>query len=169
MPARFVPSGFSGTWVEKYVHEVIEKYLSDSWTEDHIPKKSDISFGYALGQNVSDTRKIVALKCLDGGFEIYDKGTNYASCMYINKVVVHLEGRLISGNFQKDSPIQLEQMKLNILNIINGDPLALKDAEGFHRMVAVSSDPVYPLKDKVNWFGLDLNITVTRFMTRIIT
>jgi len=164
---KFIPSGFIGTWTEKYVHEVIEKYLSDSWTENDIPKKSEISFGYALGQNVGDTRKSVALKCLDGGQEIYDKGTNYASCMYINKVVAHLEGRLSTGNFQKDSPVQLEQTKLKIMNIINGNPLALKDTEGFHRMVTTSSDPVYPLKDRPNFFGLDINITVTRFMTRI--
>jgi hypothetical protein len=166
MAKKFVPSGFTGLWTEKYVHEVIEKYLSDSWTEDDIPKKSEISFGYALGQNVTDVRKSVALKCLDGGQEVIDKGTNYASAIYVNKVVVHLEGRLASGNFQKDSPVSLEQTKLKIINIINGDPLALKEEEGYHRMVINSSDPVYPLKDKVNFFGLDVNITVTRFMTR---
>jgi hypothetical protein len=87
--------------------------------------------------------------------------------MYINKVAVHLESRLVSGNFQKDSPINLEYTKLTILDIINGNPLALKDSEGIHRMVATSSDPVYPLKDKINWFGLDVNIIVTRFMTRV--
>jgi hypothetical protein len=167
MVTKFVPSGFTGEWVLKPMNEVIEKYLSDTWTENDTPKKSEISFGYALGQNVGDTRKVVALKCLDGGQENYDKGTNYASCMYINKVVVHLEGRLITGNFQKDSPIQLEQMKLKIMDIINGDPMALKDIEGIHRMLASTSDPVYPLKDKVNWFGLDVNITTTRFMSRI--
>ena len=155
MTKRFVPSGFTGTWTEKYVHEIIEQYLSTSWTETDIPKKSEISFGYALGQNVSDTRKSIALKCIDGGQEIIDKGTNYASAIYINKVAVHLEGRLSTGNFQRDSPLTLEQTKLKILNIINGDPLALRDTEGFHRMVGSSSDPVYPLKDKVNWFGLE--------------
>ncbi len=167
MPRKFVPSGFTGTWTEKYIHEVIEKYLYDSWTENNIPKRSEISFGYALGQNVSDSRKSVALKCLDGGQEVIDKGTNYASAMYVNKVVVHLEGRLSTGNFQKDSPVSLEQTKLQIMNIINGDPMALINTEGIFRMVASSSDPVYPLKDRVNFFGLDVNITVTRFMTRV--
>lgn len=166
MGKKFVPSGFSGSWTEKYVHEIIEKHLSDTWTENDIPKKSEISFGYALGQNVGDIRKSVALKCIDGGFEILDKGTNYASAMYINKVIVHLESRLVSGNFQKDSPITLEQTKLTIINIINGDPLALRETEGIHRIIASTSDPVYPIKDRVNWFALDVNITVTRFMTR---
>lgn len=166
---KFVPSGITGTWIKKSIHEVIEKYLSDSWTENDLPKKSEISFGYVLGQNVTDVRKSVALKCLDGGQEIIDKGTNYASAMYVNKVVAHLEGRLTTGNFQRDSPVSLEQMKLQIIDIINGNPLALAVTEGIHRMVATTSDPVYPLKDRVNWFGLDVNITVTRFMTRIFT
>lgn len=166
---KFVPSGFVGTWTEEYVNEIIEKYLMDTWTETDIPKKSEISFGYALGQEVgtSATRKIVALKCLDGGLKTFDKGTNYASAMYINTVVVHLEGRLTSGNFQKDSPVSLEQTKQTILDIINGDPLALRETKGIHRMIAESSDPVYPLKDRPNFFGLDVNITVTRFMTRV--
>lgn len=167
MVKRFVPSGFTGTWTEKYVHEIVEKYLSDAWTEDDIPKKSEISFGYALGQNVNDTRKSIALKCIDGGQDVIDKGTNYASTIYINKVAVHLESRLVTGNFQRDSPINLEQAKLKILNIINGDPLALRETEGIHRMIASSSDPVYPIKDRVNWYALDVNITVTRFMTRV--
>lgn len=166
MVTRFIPSGFTGEWVLKPINEIMEKHLYDSWTDDDIPKRSEISFGYALGQNVGDVRKSVALKCLDGGGDILDKGTNYASAMYINKVVVHLEGRLISGNFQKDSPVQLEQCKLKILDIINGNPLALRETEGIHRMVSNSSDPVYPLKDRTNYFGLDVNITVTRFMTR---
>lgn len=164
---KFIPSGFSGTWTIKPINEIIEKYLSDTWTEDDVPKKSEISFGYALGQNVSDTRKSIALKCVDGGGEVLDKGTNYASAMYINKVIVHLESRLASGNFQKDSPISLEYTKLKILDIINGNPLALNDTEGIHRMVASSSDPVHPIKDRVNWFYLDVNIIVTRFMTRV--
>lgn len=166
---EFKPSSITGTWEKKYVNEIIEKYLSDSWTEDDTPKKSEISFGYALGQEVGTvaTRKSVAIKCLDGGLKVIDKGTNYASAVYVNTVVAHLEGRLATGNFQKDSPVSLEQTKQTIIDIINGDPIALQSSEGFNRMIAESSDPVYPLKDRPNFFGLDVNITVTRFMTRI--
>ena len=167
---EFKPSSIVGIWVKKYVNEIIEKYLSDNWTEDNdTPKKSEISFGYALGQEVgtATARKKVAIKCLDGGLKIIDKGTNYASAIYINTVVAHLEASLTTGNFQKDSPISLEQTKQTILDIINGDPTALQVSEGFNRMIAETSDPVYPLKDRPNFFGLDVNITVTRFMTRI--
>ena len=168
---QFVPSSIVGAWTKKYVNEIIEKYLSDSWLETDTPKKSEISFGYAMGQEVgtSTTRKLVAVKCLDGGLKIIDKGTNYASAIYMNTVVAHLEGRLLQGNFQKDSPISLEQTKMTILDIINGNPTALTGIEGINRMIAESSDPVYPLKDRPNFFGLDVNIMVTRFMTRIDT
>lgn len=168
MGTKFIPSGFIGIWTEKYVHELVEKHLSDNWTEDDIPKKSEIKFGYLLEQNVG-TRVSLSLKCVDGGQEIFDKGTNFASCLYLSKVIVHLEGRLIMQNFSKDYPIGLEQMKLKVLNVINSDPTALKDTEGIHKMSAETSDPIYDIKDKQNWFALDVNITATRFMSRVTT
>jgi hypothetical protein len=165
---EFIPSGFVGEWEGKLVNKIIEKYLEDTWTEDDTPKKSEIKFGYILEQNISELKVTLALKCMDNGQKIIDKGTNYASCIYVNDVTVHIEGRKISDNYARDYPIGLEQVKLKVLNIINSDPLALKDTEGIHKLSIDVTDPVYPIKDKPNWFYLDIHVTVTRFMSKII-
>ena len=169
MVKKFVPSGRLEIYTEKLANEVVEKYLADSWTEDDTPKKSEIRFGYLLNQNVGDNRTSLSLKCLDGGQDVIDKGTNFASAIYLNKVIVHMEGRKIMNNATQDYPIELEQMKLKIINVINTDPTYLKSSEGYHRMVASTSDPISKLKDKQNWFYVDVYITVTRFMSQIDT
>jgi hypothetical protein len=166
--STFVPSGFLGDWVLKPMEGIIEKYLADNWTENDVPKKSEIRFGYLLSQNVGDVRTSLTLKCIDNGQEIYDKGTNYASCLFVNKVIVHIEGRRIMENVTKISPVGFEEMRLKVISIINSDPLGLKDSEGIHRLLVDISDPVYPIKDKQNWFAMDINVTTTRFMSRIV-
>jgi hypothetical protein len=165
---KYIPSGFQGDWVIKPIDRVIEKYLADNWTEDDMPKKSEIKFGYLLAQNVGDIRTSLALKCIDYGSEVYDKGTNYASCIISNKIVVHIEGRRIMENVTRIMPLWFEEMKLKILTVISADPLALKDTEGIHRLSVDTTDPIIPIKDKQNWFSMDINLTVTRFMSRVI-
>ena len=165
---KFVPSGFTGDWIQKPLEGIIEKHLADNWTEEDVPKKSEIKFGYLLNQNVGDVRTSLAIKCIDYGQEIYDKGTNYASCVFVNKVIVHIEGRRLMDNVSKISPINFEEMKLKITSIINGDPMALVSTEGIHRMIVENTDPIYPIKDKQNWFATDLNVTITRYMSRMV-
>jgi hypothetical protein len=165
---KFLPSGFAGEWTVKPIEKIIEKHISDNWTEDDVPKKSEIKFGYLLSQNVGDVRTSTAIKCIDNGQVIFDKGTNYASCMFVNKVIVHIEGRRLMENAARASPLGFEDMKLKVTSIINSDPMALKDTEGIHRMIVDVTDPIYPIKDRQNWFATDLNVTVTRFMSRII-
>ena len=71
-------------------------------------------------------------------------------------------------NVSKISPINFEEMKLKITSIINGDPMALVSTEGIHRMIVENTDPIYPIKDKQNWFATDLNVTITRYMSRMV-
>lgn len=153
-------------------HEVLEAYIKSKWTESDSPKLSEIKFDFTLEDKTPDKPGIdFALKCYYNGFEDSPHTANYQTIHRVDKVKIHIEGKSVMNNRQKDIPQNLLKMKDKIQSLITGDSTALYTTNGIYQMYVTKGDPIEEVykKDARNIFALDIYAECHYLLGRIIT
>lgn len=164
MVIKIVPTGLTD-YNSNYLHEIIEDYLYQNWSETDLPPRSQIKFNYKMDQNVVTGAKS-ALKCEDAGTldndSMYNNDTAWRE---VHGIDIWLESRAIS-NFAQDAPIELFQMKNKIRDIISRDRLALRNV-GVQLMTFYDTDRVEQDEIATYIFRMKVQLRLTQFMERI--
>lgn len=164
MVTKIVPVGLNDHNVD-YLHEIIEDYLYENWTDSDIPPRNQIKFSYKIDQNVVSGSKN-ALKCEDGGtLDEESLYNNDSAWKEIHGVNIWLESRAIN-NFVNDAPIELFQMKNKIRDIVNKDRLALRN-QGIHLLRFYDTDGVEQDEIATYIFRMKVEIRCTQFFEKI--
>jgi len=153
-------------------HEVIEAYLKSRWnntTDD--PKQDEINFSFTLEDKNPEKPGIdFAIKCYPNGFQDLPHTANYQTIRRMDKVKIHLEGRMVMNNRQKDIPVTLLAMKDKIVGCITGDSTALQATQGIYQMYVTGGEEIEEVykKDARNIFRLDMYCECHYLLGRII-
>jgi hypothetical protein len=162
---EFVPSGLTSDNTS-FIHEIIEDYLYNQWTDTDAVPRNTIRFSYKLDQNVVFNAKN-ALKCYDAGTNIESMVTNDSAMIHYTDVNITIETRAIN-NLINDIPVEIHGIKKKILNVINGNKTALRSS-GIHLMNIESNEMAIQDDKNPNVYTMTLNLRATQFMDKKIT
>ena len=122
-----------------FVHEVIEDYLYNQWSDADVVPRNRIRFSYKVDQNLIFNANC-ALKCYDNGSNEQPMYSNDAAIVVDNEILVICEVRSIN-NLANDVPNELITMKNKIRNVMMTNRMALEN-QGIVLITWVDSDPV---------------------------
>ena len=163
MAVKIVPVGLND-YNSNFLHEIIEDYLYQNWSDADIVPRNQIKFSYKVDQNVSPTARH-AIKCYDGGsFENESMYNNDTGWKEIHDIDVIIESRGIN-NFVNDAPIEIFHMKNKIRDIINRDRTALRNV-GIHMMTYVDDDRVEQDEQATYIYRMKVDVRCLQFMER---
>ena len=139
---KYVPIGLVNDDNTNLIHETLEDYLFNKWSDtDPIPR-NQIRFSYKMDQNVS-TNARNSIKTFDFGSNLNPETgntTNDSMKQEITTVQIVVETRSIN-NLQNDVPIELYKIKKQIRDIIQGDRTGLRPS-GIHLMTLLSNETI---------------------------
>lgn len=153
-------------------HEVIEAYIKSKFTETTVPKQSEIKFDFTLEDKTPDKPGIdYALKCYYNGFEDSPHTANYQTIHRVDKVRIHIEGKSVMNNRQKDIPVNFIKIRDIIQSAITGDSTALYTSNGIYQMYVTKGDAIEEVykKDARNIFAMDIFCECHYLLGRVIT
>ena len=136
--SEWVPVGLE-TQNNLLVHEQIEDYLYNQWTDADPVPRNRIRFSYKVDQNLVFNANC-ALKCYDNGSNEEGMYTNDSAIHANTEVLIVCEVRSIN-NLANDVPNELVMMKNKIRNVIMKDRMALQD-QGILLMTWLDNEPI---------------------------
>lgn len=163
MVTQLVPVGTSN-YNPNYLHEIVENYLYEHWSDSDPVPRNQIKFSYKMDQNVQ-TGARNSLKCYDGGKANETEPMYLGDQAFIETPMVHvvIESRAIN-NFVNDAPIELYKMDNKIRDVINLNREGLKPYASL--ITYINADPVEQDQDAPYIWRIKIYLRLKQFLER---
>jgi len=135
---EYVPVGLSSQ-NNLLVHEILEDYLYNQWSDSDTLPRNRIRFSYKVDQNLLFNANC-ALKCYDNGSDEESMYSNDGAMISNTEILVVCECRSIN-NIINDVPNELVMMKNKIRNVIMGNRVALQGS-GIILLTWLDNEPI---------------------------